>query len=45
MKKGIFSALIVISLSLITILTVSAFSNTVTILFSCDTYGEILPCV
>jgi hypothetical protein len=44
-KQGILTTLIVVSLLLITILTVSAFSSTVTILFSCDTYGNILPCV
>lgn len=45
MKKGIFTALIAVSLTLIAIFSVNAVSNTVTIVFSCDTYGEVLPCV
>jgi hypothetical protein len=45
MKKGIFSVLAAVSLILIAILSVKAAGNSVTIVFSCDTYGEILPCV
>ncbi|GEM_PF-2641386 len=45
MKKGIFTALTALTLILIAILTVNAVTNSVTIVFSCDTYGEVLPCV
>ena len=45
MKKGIFTVLTAVSLTLIAILSVKAVSNSVTIVLSCDTYGEVLPCV
>lgn len=45
MKKGIFTSLTALTLILIAILSVKALSNTVTIVFSCDTYGDVLPCV
>ena len=45
MKKGIFTALVALTLILTAIITVKAVTNSVTILFSCDTYGEVLPCV